>query len=46
MYFYFYGFTIALMVAAKSGWLPPIPAAVLPAVVFLILGTRLFFKQR
>ena len=46
MYFSFYGFTIALMVAAKSGWLPPIPAAVLPAVVFLILGTRLFFKQR
>ena len=46
MYFSFYGFTIVLMVAAKSGWLPPIPAAVLPAVVFLILGARLFFKQR
>ena len=46
MYFSFYGFTIALMVAAKSGWMPPILAAVIPAVVFLVLGIRLFFKQR
>ena len=46
MYFAFYGFTILLMVAAKSGWFPAIPAAILPAVVFLALGVRAFLKQR
>ena len=46
MYFAFYGFTIALMVAAKSGWFPPVLAAILPAVVFLILGIRAFIRQR
>lgn len=46
MYFAFYGFTILLMVAAKSGWFPAVPAAILPAVVFLALGIRAFLKQR
>ena len=46
MYFAFYGFTILLMVAAKSGWFPAVPAAILPAAVFLALGVRAFLKQR
>ena len=46
MYFAFYGLTIALMVAAKSGWFPAVPAAVLPALVFLALGVRAFLRQR
>ena len=46
MYFSFYGLTIACMVVAKNGWCPPILGAVLPAVVFLILGVRSFLKQR
>ena len=46
MYFSFYGLTILLMVAAKNGWVPPVPAAVLPQVVFLALGVRAFLKQR
>jgi len=46
MYFAFYGFTIGCMVVGKNGWCPPILAAVLPAVVFLVLGIRSFVKQR
>ena len=46
MYFAFYGLTIAMMVLAKNGWFPAIPAAILPAVVFLVLGVRSFLKQR
>ena len=46
MYFAFYGFTIAMMVVAKNGWCPPVLAAVLPALVFLVAGIRSFFKQR
>ena len=46
MYFSFYGLTIAMMVVAKNGWLPPVVAALLPDVVFLVLGVRAFFKQR
>ena len=46
MYFAFYGLTIAMMVLAKNGWFPAIAAAVLPAVVFLVLGVRAFLKQR
>lgn len=46
MYFAFYGLTICCMVAADTGWLPPIPAAVVPDVVFLALGLRAFAKQR
>lgn len=46
LYFAFYGFTIAMMVVAKNGWLPPLPAAALPAVVFLALGVRSFIRQR
>jgi len=46
LYFAFYGFTIAMMVLAKNGLMPPIAAAVLPAVVFLGLGIRSFILQR
>ena len=46
MYFAFYGLTIVMMVLAKNGWFPAIPAAILPAVVFLVLGVRAFLKQR
>ena len=46
MYFAFYGLTIAMMVLAKNGWFPPIPATILPAAVFLALGVRSFLRQR
>ena len=46
MYFAFYGLTIVMMVLAKNGWFPAIPAAILPAAVFLVLGIRSFLKQR
>ena len=46
MFFSFYGLTIGCMVGADVGWLDPILAAVLPDVVFLALGMRLFRRQR
>lgn len=46
MYFSFYGLTIFMMVLAKNGWCPPVPAAMLPAVVFSMLGVRAFCRQR
>lgn len=46
MFFGFYVLEIAGMVAAKAGWCPAAPAALLPYVVFLILGIRAFRKQR
>lgn len=46
MFFTFYGFTILCMVLAGCGWLAPFPAAVLPNIVFLFLGMRLFWRNR
>ena len=46
MYFAFYGLTIAMMVLAKNGWFPVVPAAILPDLVFLALGVRAFRRQR
>lgn len=46
MFFGFYVLEIAGMVAAKAGWCPAAPAALLPYVVFMILGIRAFRKQR
>ena len=46
MYFSFYGLTIVMMVVAKNGWCPPIPAAMLPVLVFSGLGLRAFLQQR
>ncbi len=46
MFFAFYGLTIGCMVFVDKGWLPPIPAALLPDAVFLALGIRAFRKQR
>ena len=46
MFFAFYGCTILCMIFAKKGWMPPIPAALLPDVVFFAVGCHLFRKQR
>jgi len=46
MFFAFYGLVIGGMVLANLGWLWPIPAAVLPYVIFAALGARMFWKQR
>ena len=46
MFFAFYGLTIGFMVLAKKGWVPPIPAAVLPDIVFFSIGCVLFWRQR
>ena len=46
MYFSFYGVVIGGMVMAKNGWFPPIAAALLPYVLFLVLGMRSFMRQR
>lgn len=46
MYFAFYGLTILMMVLAKNGWFPVVPAAILPDVVFLVLGICAFRRQR
>ena len=46
MYFAFYGVTIGCTVASKGGWLHPVAGAVIPCILFLILGIRSFLKQR
>jgi lipopolysaccharide export system permease protein len=46
MFFAFYGLSILCMVLAARGWLAPFPAAILPDLVFLALGMRLFWKNR
>ena len=46
MFFAFYGLTILCMVSAARGWLAPFPAAILPDLIFLALGVRLFWRNR
>ena len=46
MFFAFYGLTILCMILAGCGWLAPFPAAILPNLVFLVLGARLFWLNR
>lgn len=46
MFFSFYGLTIVGMICAKKGWIAPIPAAVIPDVIFFAIGCHLFWKQR
>ena len=46
LFFSFYGTVIGCMVCANEGWLNPVAAAVLPYVLFLVLGIRAFNKQR
>ena len=46
MFFAFYGATILCMIFAKKGWMPVIPAALLPDIVFFGIGCHLFWKQR
>lgn len=46
MFFAFYAVTILCMVCAKECWLPPLPMAVLPDVIFFGIGLYLFRKNR
>ena len=46
MFFAFYALTILCMVAAQTGYLPPVAAAFLPHAVFLFAGITLFRRQR
>lgn len=46
MYFLFYGIVIGGMVLASLGLLWPVPAAVLPYLIFLVAGIRVFWKHR
>ena len=46
LFFAFYGVTIGCMVCADIGWLPAVPAAILPDLLFLGVGIYMFRKQR
>ena len=46
MFFAFYASTIGCLVLARLGYMPAIPAAFLPDVVFLAIGSYLFYRQR
>ncbi len=46
MFFAFYAIYMCCMAAAYKGWIPPIPAAFVPHVAFLLLGFRAFRRQR
>ena len=46
LFFAYYGFVVLCWVCAYRGLLPPIPAALLPAVVFLALGFVALRKVR
>ena len=46
MFFAFYALTIGCLVLARLGYLPAIPAAFLPDVVFLSIGAYMFHRQR
>ena len=45
-FFAFYALTLGCMALANKGWCPPVPAALLPDVVFLGLGFRAFRRHR
>ena len=42
----FYALTIGCLVMARLGFLPAVIAALLPDVVFLGIGSYLFYRQR
>ena len=46
MFLGFYASNIGCMVLAKNSLMPPVPAAWLPNMVFLITGLILFYRQR
>ena len=46
MFFAFYGLTIGCMALAKAGLCPPVPCALLPDVLFLVIGVCSFLKHR
>jgi lipopolysaccharide export system permease protein len=46
MFFAFYALTIGFMVLAKKGIVPPLPAAIIPDLIFFAIGCHLFYKNR
>ena len=46
MFFAFYALSILCMIAARKGWFPAVPAAVLPHALFLVIGGINFHRQR
>lgn len=46
MFFAFYALTIGCMVLANCALLPPLIAAILPDIIFLIIGCIMFHRQR
>ena len=46
MFFAFYALTIGCLVMARLGFMPAVIAALLPDVVFLGIGSYLFYRQR
>ena len=46
MFFAFYAFVIAGMVAADMGFVPPFLAAIVPYILFFVLGVRSFRRQK
>ena len=38
MFFAFYALTIGFMVLAKKGIVPPLPAAIIPDLIFFAIG--------
>jgi lipopolysaccharide export LptBFGC system permease protein LptF len=46
MFFAFYALTIGCMILSRIGFMPAIPAAILPGIVFLGAGVYMFHRQR
>ncbi len=46
MFFAFYGLTILFMVFAKKNWCAPMAAAILPDIIFFIIGLVMFWRHR
>ena len=46
LFFAYYGATIGGMVAAYQGWIPPLPAALLPPILFFLYGIFNFRRHR
>jgi lipopolysaccharide export LptBFGC system permease protein LptF len=46
MFFAFYALTIGFMILAKKGMVPPFAAAIIPNIIFFLIGCRLFYKNR
>ena len=46
MFFAFYALTIGCLVLARIGYLPSMPAAIIPGILFLGAGVYMFHRQR